>query len=98
MDSGTELESIHLNLLNNLTLKLSTLIPLEVGMALLGNLYSFPHSLNPIKIEKINKIKGHLNLMIQKIKKNRFTAAINGTIKLRNGYSKKSQKTSIRKS
>jgi hypothetical protein len=69
-----------------------------MGMALLGNLYSFPHPLNPIKIEKTKRRKGHLNLMIQKIKKIKLITAITGTIKLRNGYWKKSQKVSIRKS
>jgi hypothetical protein len=56
-----------------------------MGMALLGNLYSFPHSLNPIKIEKIKRRKGHLNLMIQNIKKIKLNTAITGTIKLKNG-------------
>jgi hypothetical protein len=54
--------------------------------------------LNPIKIEKTKRRKGHLNLMIQKIKKIKLITAITGTIKLRNGYWKKSQKVSIRKS
>jgi hypothetical protein len=72
--------------LNTLTLKLITLIPLDTGMALLGSLYNFPHSLKPMRNEKMNKKRGHFNLKTQKTRKNILINTIKGTIKFKKGY------------
>jgi hypothetical protein len=42
--------------------------------------------LKPIKKEKINRIKGHLNFITQKTKKTILTNAMTGAIRLRKGY------------